>query len=121
MMVPAIKLTAAKTTSWILVRVDNTMSPPLIEVVRDDQRVAGVVLAAAHAWAGHLADRAAPLQLQLAQIALKPGAGEKSRVEPAHCEVQDRGQVRVVAAVPFAERVLREGEGSEESQRTSKR
>src|SRR6201998_1331932 len=108
MMAPAIKLTAAKTTNGVLVRLVHTMSPPLIEVVRDDQRVAGVVLAAAHAWTGHLADRAAPLQLQLGQIALKPGAGEKSRIKPAHREVEDRGQVRVVAAVPLAERVLRE-------------
>jgi hypothetical protein len=35
-MAPAIKLTAAKTTSWILVRFVNTMSRPLVEVVGDD-------------------------------------------------------------------------------------
>src|ERR1700721_1862260 len=114
MMAPAIKLTAANTHSWVLVRFVNTMSRPLVEVVRDDQRVAGVVLAAAHAWTRHLADGAAPLQLELGQIALKAGAGEKSRVEPAQREVEDRSQVRVVAAVPFAERVFGEREGSEE-------
>src|ERR1700734_3735283 len=97
------------------------MSPPLIEVVRDDQRVAGVVLAAVHARTGHLADGAPPLQLQLGQIALKSGAGEKSRVEPAQREIEDRGQVRIVTAVPFAECVLGEWEGSVEPQRASQR
>src|ERR1700722_18370873 len=97
------------------------MSPPLIEVVRDDQRVAGVVLAAVHARTRHLADGAPPLQLQLGQIALKTGAGEETRVEPAQREVEDGGQVRVVTAVPFAERVLGEGEGSEESERACQR
>src|ERR1700749_62953 len=97
------------------------MSPPLVEVVRDDQRVTGVVLAAVHARTGHLADGAPPLQLQLGQIALESGAGEKSRVEPAQREIEDRGQVRIVTAIPLAERVLGEREGSEEPERASQR
>src|ERR1700760_2572208 len=97
------------------------MSPPLVEVVRDDQRVTGVVLAAVHARTGHLADGAPPLQLELGQIALESGAGEKSRVKPAQREVEDRGQVRIVATVPFAERVFGEREGSEESERAGQR
>src|ERR1700692_3310285 len=98
MMVPAIKLTAAKTTSWILVRFDSTVSPPLVEVVGDDARVTGVVVAAVHARTGDLPHGQPPLQLQLGQIALESGAGEKSRVEPAQREVEDCGQVRIVTA-----------------------
>src|ERR1700761_2088564 len=97
------------------------MSPPLVEVVRDDQRVTGVVLAAVHARTGHLADGAPPLQLQLGQIAFESGTGEKTRVEPAQREVEDRGQVRIVTAVPLAERVFGERKSSEKSERAGQR
>ena len=69
MTAPPISATTMKIANWIRTRLDNGgMSAPLIPVIRSDKRIAGGVRAR------HLADRAAPLQLQLRQIALEPRA-----------------------------------------------
>src|ERR1700744_1073588 len=118
----ALRLITVKTASWILMRrVRCSISAPLIEMVGDDQGVTGVVLAACGAGAGHLPDGAAPLQLKLGQVALEPGAREKPRVEPTQRQVDDRRQVRVVAAHPVAECRCGERECSEEAQRAGQR
>src|ERR1700733_10688638 len=102
MIVAAVRLITTKTTSWIFVcLVSCITSAPLVEVVGHNQRIAGVVGAATRARAGHLADGAAPLQLQFRQIALEPGAGEQRRVEAAEGQIDDSSQVGVSAGVPF--------------------
>src|SRR3984885_6568905 len=121
MTAPATTLTTANTSSWILIRLVSMTSAPLIEVIGDNQRVAGVVRAARGARAGHLADGAAPLQLELGQVALEPGTGEKGCVQPAQRQVDDGRQVRVVAAHPFAECARGEWEGSVEIQGAGQR
>src|ERR1700756_3921092 len=105
----------ANTTNWILVRLVRCMSRALVEMVGNSQRVARGI------GAGQLADGATPLQLQLCQLALKESAGQEGRIEPAQCQVDDRGQIRVVAPEPFIERRLGEREGCVEIQRTGQR
>src|SRR5712671_5034335 len=98
--VPTVKIAICETT-----RLGRCMLGPLIEVVRHDKRIHRGV------GAGELPDGPSPLQFELGEVALPPGAGEEGRVEPAQREVDDRGEVGVVAAIPLGERVLREREG----------
>src|ERR1700730_4231801 len=91
---------------------------PLVQAVRDGQRIASDGWGACGARAGVLADGSAPLQLYLGQMALKPGAGEYSLVDAAEREVDDRGQIGVVAALEVLERFVREWEGGQQGQRS---
>src|SRR5882757_1462404 len=92
--VPTVKIAICETT-----RLGRYMLGPLVEVVGHDQRVhCGV-------RTGELPDGPSPLQFELGEVALPPGSGEERRVEPAQREVDDRGEVRVVAAIPLGERV----------------
>src|SRR5215217_791250 len=108
--------TTVKTVSWILTRRVKCMLGPLIPPVGDDQRIAGAVRAARHARAGELADGSAPLQLELGQIALPPGAGEDSLVDAAEREVDDGGQIGVVTALEVFEGFVRKGKGGKQAQ-----
>ena len=44
----------------------------------------------------------APLQLQLGQVAFEPGSGEESGVDPAQGQIDDEGEIGVVATLPCA-------------------
>src|SRR5712672_920207 len=91
---------------------------PLVPAVRNGQRIAAHVGGARGARAGVLADGTAPLQLYLGQMALEPGAGEYSLVDPAEREVDDRRQVGVVAALKVLEGFVRKREGEKEAERS---
>src|ERR1700739_2657097 len=97
MMAQATTATTTNSVSFIKMRRCRRMLGALIEVVGDDQRVAG------GGRAGQLPDGAAPLQLQLGEVALPAGAGEQGRVNSTQGEIDDRGQVGVVAAHPVAQ------------------
>src|ERR1700736_2273800 len=104
-MIPnAVSATTAKMAIWIRICLVKIMSGPLIPVIRRGQRVARGVLVARGAWAWHLADGAAPLQLQPGQVALPPRSGEEAGVDPAQGQVDDQRQVGVVTAHPVGER-----------------
>src|SRR6516165_9371200 len=91
---------------------------PLAPAVRNGQRIASDVRGACGARAGVLADGAAPLQFQLGQMALEPGAGEYPLVDSAEREVDDRGQVGVVAALKLFEGFIRKREGEKQAERS---
>src|SRR5271163_854410 len=91
---------------------------PLVPAVRDGQRIATGVREASDARAGVLADGAAPLQLYLGEVALKPGAGEYSLVDSAEREVDDRRQVGVVAALKVLECFVRKWESENKAERS---
>src|ERR1700745_1312698 len=91
---------------------------PLVQAVRDGQRIAPYVWGACGARAGVLADRAAPLQLYLGQMALPPSAGEYPLVDSAEREVDDRRQVGVVGALKGLEGFVRKREGGKEAERS---
>src|SRR3984893_12969151 len=91
----------------------------LVPAVRNGQRVAGAVRRAAPgAWAGELADGAAPLQLQPGQIALPPGAGEDGCVDAAEREVDERRPGGVITPLPFFDGFVREREGENAAERS---
>src|ERR1700757_3646575 len=92
--------------------------PPLVPVVRSGQRIAAHVRGARGARAGVLADGTAPLQFQLGQMGLEPGAGEYSLVDSAEREVDDRRQVGVVAALKVLEGFVRKREGGKQAERS---
>src|SRR5882757_130701 len=102
---PAIRATTTAMMSWILIRRLRTMSGPLIGVIGRNQRIGRCVRA------GHLTDGAAPLHLQLSEIAFPAGAGEKTGVQAAQSQVKDLGDVAVVATEPLGDVVLRPGIG----------
>src|ERR1700712_354449 len=87
----AVSDTTMKMVNWIQIRLVRCMSRPLVVVVGHDQRIGGGL------GAGHLADGAPPLHLELGQVALPPGAGQEGGVQPAQGEVDDCGEVGVVA------------------------
>src|SRR6516165_6985061 len=91
---------------------------PLVPAVRNGQRIASDVRGACGARAGVLADCAAPLQFQLGQMALEPGAGEYSLVDSAEREVDNRRQVGVVAALKVLEGFVRKREGGDQAERS---
>src|ERR1700750_2740835 len=98
------------------IRLVKIMSGPLVPTVRDGQRVTECVRVARRAWAGQLADGAAPLQLQPSQIALPARSGEYPRVDAAERHVDDEGKIGVVAAHPCLNLLFRERERGKETQ-----
>src|ERR1700730_17779714 len=112
MMAEATTATTTNSASLIKMARCRRMLGALIEVVGDDQRVAG------GGRAGQLPDGAAPLQLQLGEGAVPAGAGEQRCVDSAQRELDDRGQVGVVAAEPFAQGFVGPRIGGQQTQRT---
>src|ERR1700761_6022443 len=91
---------------------------PLIPVIGNRERITRVERAAGQARAGVLADGAAPLQLQLGQIARPLRASEYSGVDAAERQVDDPRQVVVLTAHEVLERFVRKWEGRNQAQRS---
>src|ERR1044072_6161820 len=92
-----------KTSSWMTICRVSRMSRPLIPAIRLEQRIASRRRDVVVARAGHLADGAAPEQLQPRQIAPEPCSGEEPLVDTAQRHVDDQGQVCVVAPNPVGQ------------------
>src|ERR1700749_1257646 len=90
---------------------------PLVEAVGNGQRIAPHRGGTRGARAGVLTDGAAPLQLDLGQMALPAGAGEYSLVESAQRQVDDRCQIGVIAALKVLEGFVGKREGGQQTQR----
>src|SRR5271169_1745615 len=106
---PAMTVITVKIANWILTHLLWLISGPLIPAIGRHQRIARGVRA------GHYADGAAPLHLQLGQVAFPAGAGEKPSVEAAQGQIDDRGEVGVVAANPVLDRLLRPRIGAQKA------
>src|SRR4051794_19190529 len=113
--------TRAKMAIWMRICRVRIMSGPLVESVGSYQGVACGARTAGVARARELADGAAPLQFQPGQVAFPPRSGEDSLVDAAQREVKEQRQVRVVAAHPVGQRLLRERESRQEAQRAGQR
>src|SRR5262245_27251555 len=121
MITSAVVATSAKIAIWMRIRRVKIMSGPLIPSIGNQQRVAQRARATCRARARQLADSAAPLQLQPRQIALPPCSGEESGVDPAERQVDDQGQIGVVATLPGEDLLFGERERGQEAQRTRQR
>src|SRR5258708_5271358 len=115
MIAPATSAMTVNTATWMRMRLLTRMSGALVKVVGSNEWIAAGV------GAGQLTDRAAPLKLQLGQVALPPGSGEERRVEAAQREVDDGRQVAIVAAHPVFQRLVRKRKGSQQAQRPGQR
>src|ERR1700761_5580230 len=102
--------TTVKTASLIRTRRSKCTLGPLVELVGERQRIALGV------GAGLLADRAPPLHLQLGQLPLESGAGEKRGVKPAQRQIQDEGQIGEVTTEPIGDRLLVPRESRQKAQ-----
>src|SRR5271155_1740030 len=123
--------TTEKMANWILIcllrrssissefatrPLSRPISPSLVKVVGNNQRVAPIIGSASCARARDLADRAAPLQLEFSQIAFPAGAGEKCIVDSTQRQIDHSRQVRSVATDPVADCGFGERESGKEIQ-----
>src|SRR5882757_4176204 len=99
-MAGGVRATTVKMASWILMVLFRFISRPLVRAVRNDQWVARRV------GAGDLSDGAAPLHLQLREVAFPSGTGEEGGIDAAQRQVEYQGHVGVISAHPLVERLV---------------
>src|SRR6476619_2085175 len=101
----AIRVPTMKTAIWMTTRLDRCTLGSLIELVGHHERIRCGV------GAGQLTDGPPPLEFQLREIPLEPGAREERLVETTERQVDDGGEICVIPAVPLGQRALRERVG----------
>ena len=67
--------------------------------------------------AGKLTDGAAPLQFQLGEVTFPPGAREDAGVDTTQRQVDDGGEVGIVATLPLLDGLVGKREGEDGAQR----
>src|SRR5258708_35444198 len=98
---PAMTVTTEKIANWTLTPLLRRISGPVIAPRGRYQGIARGV------GRGQHADGAAPLHLQLGQVAFPAGACEHPSIEAAQGQIEDRAEVGIVAANPVLDRLLR--------------